>query len=199
MKLEMSTRILPILNPGLYGTLLEDYYDDLRTEEDIEMFKEQLCFECKSIINEIFMRDDINEYKLSVDNVTFHSPQFYNYENDWIEFDLEIPDEIIENIKRNAPMLKLVDNFFKYIQKNFGSHEGFMSFFPTEKDKFVAAIQGNGKEYDFERAISMYFMYEFEVNNNVDLDDYQKDLEDNMRDFWFENFYILEEDEEYEY
>ena len=64
-----------------------------------------------------------------VENASLNSPQFYNYENDSIEFDLIIPEETIEKF-RNA---EYDDDFFKWSKRNYGSYDGFISFFPYER------------------------------------------------------------------
>ena len=185
MKLEMTTNWLELIQPGLYGTNLGYIFDEI-DEEYASDFKTQLCFEAESIMNEIFSEDwFVDRFgNVTVSNVTFHSPQYYNYVNDRLDFDMEIenPDRIIIDYCDTFEVWNW-NEFFKWAEKNYGSYDGFVSFFPYTREKFHKALHSrpNGN-YDFNRAIAMLLMYAIE-NSNCALDSYQQDLENNMEEY----------------
>ena len=198
MKLEMTTEWLPLIQPGLYGTylgdLLNDIHEDYRTD-----FENQLCIEAQTVMNEIFSEDWFVERlgNYTVSNVKLNSPRYYNYVNDSIEFDLEIekPELLKELWNKFEPWD--FEHFFRFTKENFGSHSGFISFFPYEPYEFEDALlhtEPNGK-YDFNRAVAMLLMFEFEQNHCA-LDSYQNDLESEMESYCSEN--VLYEDDEYD-
>lgn len=193
MKLHMNTSILPLIQPGLYGTRLGDTYEEL--EEDYnEDFKQALCKYGLDSMQEILNENSIkNEIGLcQIENVTFSSPRFYNYENDWFDFDLILEDEVPKQI------LYCVENiykeiFFDWIQEKYCSRSGFISFFPYTKEKYIKAIKGK----DVERAIAMYIMFLINISD-IDLEQYQLDFEDDVQEEGNRNgwFYYEEESEE---
>lgn len=177
MKLHMNTSILPLIQPGLYGTCLGDTYEEL--EEDYnEDFKQALCKygldSMQEILNESTIKNEIG--LCHIENATFSSPRFYNYENDWFDFDLILEDEVPKQI------LYCVENiykeiFFDWIQEKYCSRSGFISFFPYTKEKYIEAIKGK----DVERAVAMYIMFLIHVSD-IDLEDYQLDFEDDVQE-----------------
>ena len=192
MKLEMTTNWLKLIQPGLYGTYLGDTFNSCE-DEYLDDFKNQLCLETESIMNEIFLEDwFVNKFGACVvSNVTFHSPRYYNYENDRLDFDMEINEQkFFDYWNTFEPHDK--NEFFKWTKKHYGSRNGFHSFFPYEQDKFeyaLCTIQGN---YDYEMAIAMLIMYAME-NNQCDLESYQRDLEENMDEYCSSNGLLYEE------
>ena len=201
MKLEMTTNWLNMLQPGLYGTYLGDIYNDISDEYTTD-FKEALVSEFTSTMNEIFSEDWFVERfgNFTVSNTKLNSPRFYNYENDSIEFDLEIekPELLRELYDKFEPWD--FEHFFRFTRETFGSRSGFVSFFPYESDKFEEALlytepNKNGR-YDFNRAVAMLLMFEFE-QSKCDLNSYQKDFEENVEEYCNANgLYDYEEEDE---
>lgn len=198
MKLEMTTNWLKLVEPGLYGTnlgyllceVLEEYTTD---------FENQLCLEATSIMNEIFSEDwfvdKFGNYVVS--NATLHSPQFYNYENDKLDFDLEIdnPKRLIEDYYGRFEAWDR-EEFFKWTKKNYGSYDGFISFFPYTCDKFeIALLSEPNTNFKYEMAIAMLIMFAIHKSKCA-LDSYQQDLEENMSDYCFGNGLCCDEEEE---
>ena len=186
MKLEMTTEWLPVIQAGLYGSLLGDMLNDIN-EDYITDFKNQLCFESVSIMNEIFSEDwFMNIFgNVFVSNAILHSPQWYNYVNDRIDFEMEIDEHKIFDYWDTFEEWNRQD-FFKWTKENYDSHDGFISFFPYKKEDFEFAlftIQGN---YNFNRAVAMLLMYAIEKSKCA-LDSYQRDLEDAMDNYIIEN------------
>lgn len=181
MTLEMTTNWLPLVNPGLYGTTLGSYYEQC---DDVDLFREEVACQAKEIMNEIFNMESLKDFfgGIVVTETTLHSPKYYNYENDSLDFDIEIMDE--DKFNKNIDTFmkeKANEKFFNWARANYGSHEGFISFFPYSKEKFERAIQSEpNKEgkYDFNRALAMMIMYELEYYTTCPLDSFQYDFED---------------------
>ena len=177
MKLHMNTSILSLVQPGLYGTRLGDTYEVL--EEDYNKdFKQALCKYGLDSMQEILNENSIkNEIGLcQIENVTFSSPRFYNYKNDWFDFDLIIEDEIQKQILFHVENI-YKETFFDWIEEEYCSRSGFISFFPYTKEKYIEAIKGK----DVERAVAMYIMFLIHVSD-IDLEDYQLDFEDDVQE-----------------
>ena len=185
MRLYMNTSILPLIQPGLYGTRLGEVYENLDDNYNKD-FKQALCEYGLDRMQEILYESPIkNEIGLcQIENVVFSSPSFYNYGNDWFNFDLIIEDKIPKQI------LFCVENiyeeiFFNWIEKEYCSRSGFISFFPYTKEKYIEAIKGK----DVERAVAMYIMFLISISD-IDLEQYQFDFEDDVqeegnRNGWF--------------
>ena len=193
MKLYMNTSILPLIQPGLYGTYLGDIYEELN-EDYNEDFKQALCEYGLNSMQEILNEDSIKNVigLCQIENVTFSSPRFYNYENDWFNFDLIIEDEIPKQILYCVEHIykKL---FFDWIEEKYGSRSGFTSFFPYTREKYIEAIKGK----DVVRSVAMYIMFSIHVND-IDLEQYQLDFEDDVQEEGNRNgwFYYDEEEED---
>lgn len=198
MKLEMTTNWLPIIQPGLYGTYLGCMYDDVLEDYQTD-FKNQLCLEAQIIMNEIFSEDWFvdNFGNVTVSNVKLNSPRYYNYDNDSLEFDLEI-----ENPELLGEFWDRCDhwNFFEFANKNFGSRLGFISPFPyiphLFENAFLYTEPNKDGKYEYNKAVTMLFMFAFEQYNCA-LDSYQKDLETEMESYCSVNeLYGCEDEEE---
>ena len=199
MKLEMTTEWLGLIQPGLYGTNLGYLLCEV-AEEYTEDFQKQLCFEATSIMNEIFSEDWFVEKfgNYVVSNAKLHSPQYYNYTNDRIEFDLEIekPELLIKDYYEEFDACNR-EEFLEWAEQNYGSYDGFISHFPYTYEKFEKALYSKEPTYwySYERAIAMLLMYAIHKSNCA-LDSYQHDFENNMEEYCAYNGLLYEEDEE---
>lgn len=121
-------------------------------------------------------------------------PQLINTEwnKDMLDFNMEIsdPDFFITYYERFKP--HEVERFFEWSEKNYGSRPGVISFFPYTQEKFEKAIRnekaisnGINKNYDFNRAIGMLIMYEYEKCDEFIF--YQIRFEDNIDRYCEEN------------
>lgn len=204
MKLEMRTYWLPVINPGLYGTKLGNTYNEV-AEEYTEDFRKQLCLEFESLMNKLF-----SEYwfvklfgNVTVSNCVLNSPKYYNYENDFIEFDMEIehPELILEYWET----LDIWDKhkFFKWTNENYGNRPGFVSNFPYAINDFEYALYTMKGDYDYNQAVAMLIRYAIEESNCA-TDSYQEDLEGLMEEYctenalyeWMQDVEIVDDDED---
>jgi hypothetical protein len=182
----MTTDFLHLIEPGMYGTNLGEFMYQL-ADEYIDDFKNAIVLYGVDKINEMLSEDSIIESLgvCKVENASLNSPQFYNYENDSIEFDLIIPEETIEKFRNT----EYDDEFFKWSKRNYGSYDGFISFFPYERQQFEMALKTS--DLDLSRAISMIIMKIFEQEFGEDeIARCQRDFEDDVieegnRNGWF--------------
>lgn len=192
MKLEMSTNWLHLIEPGTYGTLLGDYLNDIR-DEHVNDWLNAMVEHGMETINEILADYSIvAEFgTLKAENGEMRSPQFYNYENDSIEFDLIVPDKTIEKIRN----VEYNDDFFEWTTQNYGSCPGFISFFPYTKEKFENALLKN--DLDLSRAVAMVIMKAFEDNiGESEMARYQRDYEDEVIEELCNNDWEIDYEEE---
>lgn len=191
MKLEMTTEFLHLIEPGTYGTNLGDAMENL-DENYFDDFRNAIVEYGIEKINEMLSEDSIVALfgECKAENGSLNSPRWYNYENDSIEFDLIVPDETIKHV-RNA---EYNDEFFKWAKQNYGSYDGFISFFPYSKEKFENALETNG--LDLSRAVAMVIMKAIE--NNIGEEEmlrHQREFEDDVMETGNKNgWYMVEED-----
>lgn len=185
MKFRTSTERMRLLIPGLYGTTLGSFFEDC-TNEYIDEFKQEVVNKGMEYINDILSQELVG-IKAVATNGSLNQPRWYNFHNDEIEFDLEVDDKVVELI--NSP--SLLDNklFWKWCRKEYGSSDGFISFMPYYKDKWIELAQGK----DVESCVEMYIMWLLADN---DLSNYQRDFEDDVIEKGNQNgWYVIEDDE----
>ncbi len=195
MKLEFSTNFIGIIYPGTYGTLLGDYLFDIRDEHVDDWFN-AIKEHCIDKINEILMEETIvKEFgEMHCNNSVFVSPQFYNFENDSVNFDLVVPEITVKKIRES----EYDESFYKWTKEKYGSHDGFISFFPYCKDSFERALTKD--DVDFSRAFSMVLMKFIEENfTDPDFMEWQKDFEDSVINELCNNDWVSYEDENDKY
>lgn len=176
MKLEMSTEFMHVIEPGLYGTILGEQFEEC-CDEYINDFKRAVVDYGMDKINEILTYMRMREWfgLCKAKNGKLNSPQFYNFENDSIEFDLIVPDGIIEKMRK----FNFSHLFFEWAKENYGSRSGFISFFPYTKEKFDHAINSSGLELS--RAVALTIMYSFEkLYDDEERLEFQRDFEDDV-------------------
>lgn len=177
MTIELNTSMCPIVVPDTYGSGFQYKVDDDRWED----FKDLMVDVAKDYISEALTETDFAGAKLTMGK--FGSPQYYNYETDWIDFNLEFDERMLKRIKNKA----CTDTeFFEYTAK-YDSHDGFMSFYPVKWTEFLEAIDGNGRQ---DLAIAMYIMWQFEKEFNAD--EYQRDYLEDVDEYAEGNGYMLD-------
>lgn len=108
MKLEMTTDFLDLIDPGSYGTHIGDLLDCV-TDKSVDNFFDCVLrcgmYQINDILSDPLIVESFGKCKAS--NGKIVRPQFYNYQNDAIEFDLEVPDKTIEKIRH----INITDHF----------------------------------------------------------------------------------------
>lgn len=179
MIVSLSTDICPIVIPDTYGTefcyMVEgDMWDD---------FKKLMVDKAKDAI--VYVLDDLDIPYTKIIMGGFHSPREYNFTTDWIEFELEMPDDYVETIKANVRNDE--ESFFRFAKERFGSYDGFISFYPYEKEEFY-------ESEDVDYIVSMWIMYR--MNEENDIEDYQQAYLYDVEDYASGNgYFIYEEDD----
>ena len=182
--IEMSSDWLLLIQPGLYGTEIGDCFceiDKRYNDEFKDLVKEKYLKE----LNEFFKE---NEENITCHSAEFKSPKFYNYRNDWVEFSIDIPELIIEEIN------KMPDEAFDFFDDYYGSHAGFASFMPYKEEKFYEAIHNPKVKYDFERAIGMYLTWKY----RYDMEQIQENFENSIIEYVHCNTAWIPDEEEFE-
>lgn len=178
MKIELNTNICPIIIPDTYG-----YGWQYENIDDWEQFKELMVEKAEGAIR--YALDDLGIGYKSLTIGKFNSPQFYNYGTDWIDFDLEICDDYIPNIK--IAVRDNEDDFFRFAEKHFGSYDGFISFYPYTKEEFY-----DSEKYDY--ILSMWIMYRMDKEN--DIREYRREYMYDVWEYAMGNGYVLDEEDE---
>jgi len=191
MKIKLNTNLCPIINVAMYNSCLSldsrlagtDYnmkHSENTTQEerdyycandgcDIDRYKKDIADIAIEHIKAFF--DDIRhiiDVKVGND-MSIWSPRWYNFANDELDFEIEIEqpvvDKIIADVQDN-------DKFFQWARDEYHSYDGFISFMPYWCDEYMDAIK-NMNSQDFDRALSMYFMWLLtRVVNMMDAEEY---------------------------
>lgn len=183
IKLGMSTDYLPIIDVGLYGT----YLGDLQIkDEHIQDYKRLICEKAKECMEGIF--DDF--CKIVFSDVTFCSPMYYNYRNDWLEFEIELDDiilDICEDVSED-------EDFLEFIKRNFGPYPGFISFMPYTKEKYKTALYSNDVR-ELAKVVGMFMTYY--ANSSVYFEEVQENFENDIIEYACSNtnWEVMEDDE----
>ena len=175
----LNTDICPIIIPDTYGTdfchyVSEDMWDD---------FKKLMVDKAEEAIK--YALDDLGIPYTKLIMGTLKHPRQYNYGTDWIEFELEMPDDYVETIKANVANDET--NFFRFAKKKFGSCPGFYSFFPYTKEKWEECE-------DTEYIISMWIMYR--MNEENDIKAYQNAYLEDVEEYANANGYFEDEEDD---
>lgn len=181
MKIELNTEICPIIIPDTYSTGFQYEINKTMWDEFIKLMITEAHDAIKYVLDYIVELP----YK-SFSMGEFHSPKEYNFITDWIDFYIEIPDDYIDFIK-DFIKANVNDDFFEFAKKNFGTHDGFISFYPYEKSKFF-----DSEKYDY--IISMWIMWI--MNNKIYIEKYREEYLDTVWEYASDNGYVDDEENE---
>lgn len=176
----MNTDICPIVIPDTYWAT--EWCHEV-SEEMWKPFKQLLIDKAESAIK--YALDDLGIPYNKLIMGDFRSPREYNFGTDWINFSIEIEDDYITTIKRNVSNDET--NFFRFAKKMFGSYDGFISFYPTEKNEFY-----DSNKIDY--ILSMWIMYR--MNEENDIEAYQKAYIDDVDEYARGNGYMEDYEDE---
>ena len=175
----INTDLLPIINVGLYGTTLGEYLIESVPDYECNTMKEienEICRVGEKIINKTLK--SISEYvgKININNVKFESPKFYNYYNDILTFDMEVEDDLVCFIKNIIKKSYDVNDFELFLKDNYKSYDGFISFMPSDLDKFM------NENIDW-KIIIPFIMYIIIEIKSINLMELQEIFEDEIMEF----------------
>lgn len=171
MKIELSTELLPIVQPDTYWNNL---WVDIN-DEYVDEVKQMMMQICGDYIREALEETDFADAKVTMK--AFKSPSQYNYGTDWCLFDLEFDDNMIDIIKDKA---KNSQDFISWSRKEYRSYDGYISFAPLG-DEYFKALDGplDTLHYKKEYAISMWIMYQLRNYPNKQ-EEYEMDVREQM-------------------
>ena len=179
MLVMINTDVCPIIIPDTYGTDFCHYV----SEEMWDDFKTLMVDKAEEAIR--YALDDLGIPYTELIMGGLHSPRQYNFGTDWINFGINIPNDYIYTIKKNV--MNDEDGFFRFAKENFGSYDGFVSFYPYEKNEFY---ESNKAEY----ILSMWIMYRMSQENDIEA--YQREYLEDVEEYANANGYFdYEEDE----
>ena len=166
---DMNTDVMPVVDFGCYGgplsTILDEvfvydsvnldafdpndeYYDEVvKLIEDEydgteEFFNQVLSYAPNTI------QDAFNEYGIRAtvvpNSCKWNRPQFYNYSDDCIEFDMSVDTGWVESKFRE---LSNDANFKKFLRNNFSSRSGFISYMPDDVNEYDELLDPSNNEY----------------------------------------------------
>ena len=179
MIVSLTTEICPIVVPDTYGTGFSYYAMEGMWED----FKQLMVDKAKDAI--VYALDDLGIPYTKIIMGGFHSPREYNFTTDWIEFELEMPDDYVETIKANVRNDE--ESFFRFAKERFGSYDGFISFYPYKKEDFY-------ESEDTDYIVSMWIMYR--MNEENDIEAYQREYLDDVEEYANGNGYMRDYEDE---
>ena len=176
MRVALNTSLLPIVNVGMYESLLSpsNIFDDWlpssgitasMTEDDIDYCENAVWHHFnsdayKKLVAEYAMAFVVDFFQKIKDLVSvtlcegaqIHSPKEYNLRSDTLDFEIEIDENEIQKIK-----ITTMDNqdFFTWLKNTYRSYSGFICFMPNNKESFTEDIGGS----DMERGLAAYFTF----------------------------------------
>lgn len=181
MHISLDTDICPIVNVGTYWTGLGNAISENSWEE----FKNTLIAKATERITELLQATEL--HSATVKFGQFHTLSSYNYGDDYLDFDLDFDEGLLDVIRD-----KTDDGFFLWAGKNFGSYPGFASFYPITKKEFDSAIRDRKK---LDLAISMFISWQ--IDKLFGLEKVKNDFLLNVTEMAFENHMMEDiEDEE---
>ena len=203
--LKLTTNLFPIVNVGMYDSLLspENLINDYEIDEDKD--NEYIKFDSNEYWSNLFdiskfraeiltlatdyIKDEIKPIltglKLGIsdiETVSINSPRFYNFECDELYFDLIVEDQFNNNIidKINNLSTDELIRFNTYLKDNYSSYDGFVSFTSNNSLDVI----NNVKNYD-ERDISAFLnWYVFDFLNEIDENDWLQYVNQNISSYY---------------
>ena len=203
--LKLTTNLFPIVNVGMYDSLLspENLINDYEIDEDKD--NEYIKFDSNEYWSNLF---DISKFRVEIltlatdyikdeikpiltglklgisdiETVSINSPRFYNFECDELYFDLIVEDQFNNNIidKINNLSTDELIRFNTYLKDNYSSYDGFVSFTSNNSLDVI----NNVKNYD-ERDISAFLnWYVFDFLNEIDENDWLQYVNQNISSYY---------------
>lgn len=198
---DMNTDVIPVVDFGCYGGILSDALEDVFVWDcvNIEAFDpdDEYYDEVVELINDKYdgtqdfydqvlryapstIQDAFNEYEIPATVISgsckWDRPSYYNYRDDSIEFDMSIDTGWVE-----SKFMELKDDskFKKFINREFSSRDGFISFMPNDTESYRELLDPNNNEYwKLVSAIIQYIVSEdMKIREDITMDLYESIVE----------------------
>lgn len=184
---DMNTNVIPVMELGSYGGHLQSVLDDVFVwdcvnvdaldpdEEEYSTIMElidekydgrdafwaQALEEVPAYIQQAFDEYDIPATILT-DTCRWHHPQYYNFSNDQLVFNMTIDTDWVADVYAN---LVHDDNFVAFLSKKYSSRDGFISFIPNSTAEFDQLLDPNNADYW--KVVSAIITYQVEIDPQV--------------------------------
>ena len=165
----MNTDVLPVVDFGCYWGALKGALDDVFDYEYIELDNfdpdEEYYDEVVDLVNEKYdgtdiffdqveryapgtIQDAFNDYGIAItvvpNSCNWYHPREYNFSDDCMQFDAQVDTGWVASKLRE---LSGDPNFRKFINKEYSSRDGFMSFMPNDVDEYNGMLDPNSTDY----------------------------------------------------
>jgi hypothetical protein len=206
--LELSTNLLPLINVGTYdgqicdvNNFIDDYtinddYKEGNINYDSETYWDN--FDNKKYKTKLFQLSneylidnikqqliDLNIGILDIQCINIHSPQYYNFSTDTLNFNLSVTDDFnntLINLINNLDS-KDTDSLSNFLKDNFTSYDGFMSFTDNNIPDLINSIN------DFEdREISAFLTWYPKCKDIINTDNWCEFLYESIQCYDYPDF-----------
>jgi hypothetical protein len=206
--LNLSTNLLPLITMGTYDGQICDvnnFIDDYTIDEDYKegyinydsrtywdnfdnnKYKTKLFkLSNEYLIDNIKQQlTDLNIGILDIECIGIHSPKYYNFSTDSLNYDLSVSDnfnhiliDIINNLDDND-----TNSLSKFLKDNFTSRDGFMSFTDNNITDLINSIN------DFEdREISAFLTWYLKGKDIINTNNWSEFLYENIQSYDYTEF-----------
>lgn len=188
---ELNTDILPVLDANQYYTALDFPEEAEVTDENQRVWDNYILGIAEKYIERMVQMTDSS---IRVSNLKYFHPRQYNNGGDEIDFTIYLNRTLV-----NRLIARHKDNqdFLSYIDRNYQSHSGYISFMATTQQEFI-----DQSKSDPAKSIAQIIMYNcrdaveetqrefesevFENRDELDIgwnfdDDFDDDMEENYR------------------
>lgn len=180
MKLELNTEICPIVNPDTYWTHWQEYISNEMWSDFIKLIEERgEKYICKAL--------EMIDFNAKVSEAKFRSPKYYNNGGDWLNFVIEVEDDVIETM---IDAIKGDDKFDDYLRFNYKSSPGYICLMPNTKADWLKAFMSDKRDKK-EYAVSQFIIYQ--IRKEHDLKAIHDDFFWEVFNYATENGYVEEE------
>lgn len=155
---DVSTDVIPIIDVDGYGGELSTFLqnpDAVILDKYLDAFWDQVVVESMDIIQDSFNELDIPVKVVSGSGSMYH-PSYYNFSGDELNFSISVENswinERFEEYKDDA-------EFLNFLHEKYSSRSGFISFFPSDKQKFIEAFESGRDKW---KVVCQIITYQFD-------------------------------------
>jgi hypothetical protein len=135
-----TSTFLPLFS-GFYGSIWdnqdfdgEDEYYDLPSDKYFDEFVDWAAYHehiAKQMCSEV--EEYLSDFVSNIEFECISSPKFYNFENDSIHCEITFDDKVLDEY-----LVEHKDKFSEYLKERYTSRDGFVSFFTTDVEPWMA-------------------------------------------------------------
>ena len=175
VKLKLNTNLVTFFS-GKYNTIWENAIDQELESDQLDK-NEELSDDNYHSMSDILSAyqgiDIVGGLNISfikeIEVTGFYQPKYYNYSTDILDFDIEIDKDGMLNALK---ILKDNKEFAKFLDDNYKSRDGFISYTPSKFNELFDEIDKEGDEYDQAVSALITFLVGQERLEAIELDAY---------------------------